>query len=381
MLSFFAIYFLIYGGVNIMFALKARAAFSLGLYGGASLSGWCALMMMGPLVVRALEGRLEFAATVIAYLSYFWMGLMLIFFSVALVMDVYSLLVYLIKFISKNDLSRWTLSSRVAFIVPAILAALINAYGFYAAWDIKAKHLDIKTSKLPQGMSKFRIVQISDVHLGPIVGPRKLDKIVRLVREAKPDLFVSTGDLVDGAKDNISEMAAQLSPVTAPYGKYAVTGNHELYAGMDRSIAFTRSSGFRVLIDESVEILQTGITIVGVDYRRGGWEPGTDDKKPVAEGALIRSAPGNGFKLVLKHLPRVLDESIGAFDLQLSGHVHGGQIFPFKYATRLVFKHIAGLYELGSGSELYVSRGTGTWGPPVRFLSPPEVTVIDLVKP
>lgn len=363
-----------------MFALKARAAFGLGLYGSSYLGAWCALMLTGPLVIRALEGRVESVATAIAYLSYFWMGLALVFFSAALVIDAYALLVYLIKVLSRHDLSRWMIPPRIAFMVPAILAVLINAYGFHEAWDIKAKHIEIVTSKIPPEISKFRIVQISDVHLGLVVGPRRLQKIAYLVREAKPDVFVSTGDLVDGTTDNISHMAGQLASLSAPYGKYAVVGNHEVYAGMEKSLAFTRDAGFKVLADESVALPGAGITIVGLDYRRGGWDNVADDKKPVLEGALIRASGGDGFKLVLKHLPRVLDDSEGAFDLQLSGHVHGGQIFPFNFAVQTVFKHIAGLYELGSGSRLYVSRGTGTWGPPVRFLSPPEVTVIDLIR-
>ena len=308
------------------------------------------------------------------------MGLILVFFSIALLFDGYRLAVHGAKAFSLLPaIWRWTLPARAAFLIPAVSAALINVYGFYAAWDIQPHHVEVHTAKLT--VPRLRVVQISDVHLGLMIGQKKLTKILSLVREADPDVFVSTGDLVDGGKDNIAPLMAPLAYVTARYGKFAITGNHEMYAGLDNSIEFTEGAGFRMLRDEAVTIPQTGLSVIGIDYRRAGWDAMPQIRKgPFSEADLINSAPAGTFRLVLKHVPIVEPAAIGTFDLQLSGHTHGGQIYPFYIPVRMVFRYIAGLYDLGKGSLLYVSRGTGTWGPAVRVLSPPEVTVIDIVR-
>jgi hypothetical protein len=163
--------------------------------------------------------------------------------------------------------------------------------------------------------------------------------------------------------------------IKTPLGKYAVTGNHELYAGLDRSLDFTKKAGFRVLRGESASV-EGLITIAGVD------DPvvrGYSRSRDVPEKELLSGVPRDRFTLFLKHRPEVERSAVGLFDLQLSGHAHKGQIFPFSLIHRFIYDHLAGLYDLASGSRIYVSRGSGTWGPPIRFLAPPEVTVIDLV--
>ena len=153
-----------------------------------------------------------------------------------------------------------------------------------------------------------------------------------------------------------------------------MTGNHEYYAGIDQALDFTRKAGFTVLRGQATET--AGITIAGVDDStaadiRGGHE--------VDERQLLGPLPDSKFTLFLKHRPVVEKGSAGLFDLQLSGHIHKGQIFPFYLITRLFYPVKTGLSHLQGKATLYVSRGTGTWGPPVRVLAPPEITVIDLV--
>jgi hypothetical protein len=154
-------------------------------------------------------------------------------------------------------------------------------------------------------------------------------------------------------------------------GKYAVTGNHEFYAGLAQALETIERSGFRVLRGEGVT-LDGVVNIVGVDDPTGG--------NTIDEASLLGSIQNGIFTLYLKHRPEVLEESCGLFDLQLSGHAHRGQIFPFRFLTGMVYPMQNGLYDLASGSKLYTSRGSGTWGPPIRVLSPPEITIIELVK-
>jgi hypothetical protein len=204
----------------------------------------------------------------------------------------------------------------------------------------------------------------------------RLTRIVEAVKQAKPDIFVSTGDLVDGELDGLNSLSNLLHEVKAPYGKFGITGNHEYYAGITKAIEFTERSGFRLLRDESVTIPGL-INIAGVDDPAG--RAYSSQVQGISERALLSKLPREQFTLFLKHRPVVENDVTGLFDLQLSGHVHKGQIFPFRLVTRLFFSWIDGLYHLPGNLLLYVSRGSGTWGPPMRFLAPPEVTVIELV--
>ena len=268
------------------------------------------------------------------------------------------------------------LSARLSCLISILLAFSIVIYGVFEATQIRTEHVTIRTVKLPRAIERLRIVQISDVHLGLIVGKNRLKRIIRQIIIAKPDILVSTGDLVDGQMDNLLDVADMLKSVSPPFGKFAVTGNHEFYAGLDRSLAFTEKAGFFVLRGE-VRTIANIINIAGVDDPAGGpYEPGN----LLSEKDLLSNLPRDKFTLLLKHQPRVEKESLGRFDLQLSGHTHKGQIFPFGLITNLFYQTNAGLEVLKDNAKLYVSRGSGTWGPPMRFLAPPEVTVIDLVQ-
>jgi hypothetical protein len=167
-----------------------------------------------------------------------------------------------------------------------------------------------------------------------------------------------------------------LQEIQPRYGKFAVTGNHEYYAGLSQPLDFTQRAGFTVLRGE-VQTLPIGIHIAGVDDPIGN-RYGLN--KNITEKELLSNPDREGFTILLKHRPVVDQDAAGLFDLQLSGHVHKGQIFPFNLLTYIHYPVRAGHNSLASGSSIYVSRGTGTWGPPVRFLAPPEVTVIDLIN-
>jgi predicted MPP superfamily phosphohydrolase len=250
------------------------------------------------------------------------------------------------------------------------MAFIAGAYGFFEARTIGLERITIRTSKVS---TPLRIAQISDVHLGLIVGHDRLERIMARVKTAEPDILVSTGDLLDGQTDGIEPLAHLVSDFHPRYGSFAVTGNHEFHAGIDHALAFMRKAGFRVLRGETI---QAGpITIAGVD------DPGRYRGRWVKAGEMdfLTRHLYPGFVLLLRHRPTNDGTAPGTFDLQLSGHTHGGQIFPISLIARFFHQFFAGLYPLPRGSWLYVNRGVGTFGPPLRFLAAPEVTLIELI--
>ncbi|MFC1822213.1 metallophosphoesterase [Thermodesulfobacteriota bacterium] len=335
-----------------------------------------ALLVVMPILVRLSESMgLESLAGIMAYIGFLWMGLLFLFVSTAFAIDVYRLIIYISEIITKKDLSLFSFTARSYFLLALLVSVAAAGYGWFEALNIRSEHVIIKTPKIPAEIGRLRIVQISDVHLGIIVREKRLQRILKALKAADPDIFVSTGDLVDAQMDHLADLARMLRGIQAKYGKYAVLGNHEFYAGLAKSIAFMEEAGFRILRNEAADVAGL-IHIAGVDDpagRSGGPSPVVPEKQ------LFSGLPVGKFTLFLKHQPRLDNSAIGLFDLQLSGHTHRGQIFPFSLVTRLFYPVNAGLLELQNGSYLYVSRGSGTWGPPIRFLSPPEVTVIDLV--
>jgi uncharacterized protein len=372
---FLLTFFVIYGGFHFYFYLKVRAAFAPGVAAQVILVALLILGLMAPVIIRVSERYgLEWLARFLSWAGYLWMAVLLLFLSASILFELSRFLVYLTSLVLRTDVAAFLPSARLLFLVPAAAALGIAFYGALDAHSIRSESLVIHSAKIPKEAGRIRIVQISDVHVGTIVRGRYLADILRKVREAEPDLLISTGDLVDGQGNDLSEAAAQFREIRPRYGKFAVTGNHEFYAGIDEALAFTAKAGFTILRG-SVVTVASAVDLVGVDdpgiHRFTG--PGH-----ISDRAILNKADRGRFTVFLKHQPLVEKESSGAFDLQLSGHTHKGQIFPFSLITRMVFPFHDGNYRLKDGALLHVSRGTGTWGPPVRFLAPPEITVIDL---
>lgn len=374
MISFFVLFFLIYGGAHLYIFLKALWAFHLGLKTGIPLAFFMLVMVFAPIIIHYSEklGHESFARLA-SYVGYVWFGLIFLFFCSSLLVDVYTASMSLGGHFFK-PLLRYVPVPRATFLVPLAIAMGISIYGFFEARNIRTESLVIKTDKLPAGMDKLRIAQISDVHIGLIVREKRLGRILSQVKEANPDLLVSTGDLLDGQIDKVSHLAELLQDINPSYGKFAVTGNHEYYAGIEEALRFTEEAGFRVLSETA--FVNGPINIVGIDDPTGKpWKHIKDD----GEDKLFKGLRREKFTLYLKHRPDLDRATLGLFDLQLSGHTHKGQIFPFSLVTRYYYVKDAGRLDFANGT-LYVSRGSGTWGPPIRFLAPPEVTIIDLVR-
>jgi hypothetical protein len=382
MTLFLVSYLGIYGLIHLYFFLKFRRAFSPSRPLRRTILLLLLFLLLSPILVRLTEqwGQ-EGTARFLAYLGYGWMALLFSFFVFSFAVDLLRMLRRQQR--KRNVFRRETRSFpfRGVFLAACLYAVAVYAWGYLEARDIRTERVTIATAKLPPGTPAIKIMQLSDVHLGLIVREERLERILALVRQEQPELLLATGDLVDGRIaplypdwSGTTSLAAMLHEITPSMGKFAVTGNHEFYAGIDQALAFTAAAGFRVLRGEAVPVGDY-LTVAGIDDPAGARREGAPlpDEVP-----LLAKAQRNRFLLLLKHQPRIRPGAVGLFDLQLSGHVHKGQIFPFNLLTWLSYRIRCGLTELEGGSRLYTSRGTGTWGPPIRFLAPPEVTVITL---
>jgi predicted MPP superfamily phosphohydrolase len=376
MYLFLITFFFLYSLLHFYAFLKLKAAFALSTQGAVLTVLIMLIMIFAPIIVRLSEkAGLDPFARLMSYAGYTWMGLLVLFFSTSFVIDIYRFFIYISGLILRKDLVAFIPSARVSFFIPLMLSILTAVYGYFEAQNIRMERITISTPKIPEWVGRLRIVQISDVHLGLIVREERLKRVLREVKRAGPDILVSTGDLVDGQINSLTGLAAILNEIQPRYGKFAITGNHEFYAGLDQALDFTEKAGFKMLRGEILNIAGM-INVVGVDDPQGktyGLHRGVPEKE------LLSGVSEKTFTLLLKHRPIVDKSSLDLFDLQLSGHVHNGQIFPFSLITGLYYSTQAGFAKLSNKSFLYVSRGSGTWGPPVRVLSPPEVTVIELV--
>jgi predicted MPP superfamily phosphohydrolase len=275
----------------------------------------------------------------------------------------------------------------------AALALAAGALGLRTALAPPAdRRVEIELTRWPRALDGFRIVQISDVHIGPILGRSFAEHLVLRVNRLAPDLVAITGDLVDGDAGLLAGEVAPLAGLRARHGVYFVTGNHDHYSGAREWSAAVAGLGIRVLRNERVEIRvrpegsadsdpeRSGAVfdLVGVDDHRGDvfGQGGGEDL-----GRALAGRDGARPAILLAHDPSTFKRasSLG-IDLQLSGHTHGGQIWPFAWFVRLAVPFVAGLYRRGAAT-LYVSRGTGFWGPPMRLRAPAEIGEIVLRSP
>jgi len=367
--SFFSLYSLL----HLYLLIKARGAFSLNGRHLAVIIPFLVIMILSPVIIRQLEKYgLDEVARFFSYAGYTWMGLLLLFCSISIPIDIWGFFVTRINGYLNRDPLFLVIPGNISFVISLSLSLIIAFYGYFEAQDIRVERHIIESPKIPR---RIRIVQISDLHIGLIIRGERVKRVVDMIQGEQPDILVSTGDLVDGQINSLRGIDELFREIKPGYGKFAITGNHEFYAGLGQAIDFTERAGFRVLRGEGITVSDL-INIVGVDDPAG---KAYDSYIDISERELLSRFPAERFTVLLKHRPIVKKDSIGLFDLQLSGHTHKGQIFPFSIFTYLYYPIHAGKMNLTDSSYLYVSRGTGTWGPPIRFLSPPEITVIDLV--
>lgn len=258
------------------------------------------------------------------------------------------------------------------------LSGGMTGYGFFEARRRPSvKRVTVPIRNLPPEFDGYTIVQITDIHVGPTVKRDWVEMIVETVNGIAPDAIAFTGDLVDGTVQHLGEDTEPMGDLRAPDGVYFVTGNHEYYSGVGPWLMEMRRLGLDVLLNEH-RVLERGsgqLVLAGVtDWYGGGYHPSHRSDPRQA----ISGAPKGVPRILLAHQPRSIYEAVEAgYDLQISGHTHGGQFFPGNFIARIAQPYIEGLHRHGD-AWIYVSRGTGYWGPPVRIGQPSEVTQIVL---
>lgn len=279
---------------------------------------------------------------------------------------------------------------RRAFLLRATNAGVLvtSAGGFSLAAYNGAKaprlvEVEIRVEDLPEALDGFSIAQLSDVHIGPIHDGDYLRAAVERVNALKPDLVAVTGDLVDGVVEDLRDAVACLADLKSRHGTWFVSGNHEFYWDVDAWTAELRRIGLTVLENEHRVVDHDGarLIVAGVHDFSGPRHAVPKESDPFK---AFDGAPEGGFRLLLAHQPKSVFKASGAgAQLQLSGHTHGGQFFPFTFVIPIFQRYVAGLYRhvnklTGANVALYVHRGTGSWGPPLRLGSPKEIALIRL---
>jgi predicted MPP superfamily phosphohydrolase len=338
------------------------------------------LMTVGPLLYRVLEAPAGSPADLVLQWTQFtllgWIGAVFLVFLFA---EIFQLgvrrfdpgkRIFLTEGVGRTLLAGTTLTSVAGF--------------FEATSGPEVVPVEITLPNLPRSFNGLRIVQLSDVHVGPLIHRGYLEKVVEQTLAEKPDLIVITGDLVDGSVNQLREQIAPLGRLKAPEGVYFCTGNHEYYSGAKEWIDHLGTLGITVLGNSNRILKRTGadgkeerLLIAGVhDYQAARFEP-THASSPFD---AVRTPEPVACKVLLAHNPFSIKEAVDAgFDLQLSGHTHAGQFYPYSFIVKTVLRYSEGLYRVNERTQLYVNRGTGFWGPPNRFGKRAEITSIRLL--
>ena len=351
-----------------------------------ALGALLALMTVVLLLRRSARDLGDDFADAYALVAYGWMAFGVCLASAVLVGDLVRLIASLGERISRkrqptdgeHDPARRQFLSQAHHVGVATGGALTSGYGVFRAFTPpEVTEVAVRVPKLPRALDGLSIVQLTDVHVGPLIGRTFVDQLVSTANALRPDLVAITGDLVDGDVARLGSAVAGLGSLRSRYGSFFVTGNHEYYSGEDEWVGFLERLGVEVLRNRRVAIGDAGgsIDLIGVDDWSGGrrrGRPGYDLDRALEGRDPDRAA------VLLAHQPANFEVAAArGVDLQVSGHTHGGQLFPMTLLIGLAHQHVRGLYR-HEDAHLYVSRGCGFWGPPARVGSAPEIVKITL---
>jgi hypothetical protein len=394
-------------GISIFFILLLIVSLSMGLYivrriiRPAALGVWgrviawavlLAALLTTPAVIALRRFHLEglWVDTAI-WTGYLILGFILFVFTLCLIRDAVLLILLAIDRIRARMrpqsrpllpalawAGRLARATNVIVIVCALGLCLLGLYEARRVPPVRTVHITL--DDLDPALDGFRLVQLSDLHVGPTIRGSWVNKVVERTNGVRPDLVAITGDLVDSSVHRLLPEVRVLQHLEATHGVFFVTGNHEYYSGATPWITVLKEMGLDVLMNEHRIIVHNGaeLVVAGVPDLRGGRFDPSHEPDP---GRAVADAPDGLVRILLAHQPAMADqvEKYG-YDLMIAGHTHGGQFFPGTLLVHLFQPYVAGLYRVGE-MLLYVSRGTGYWGPPLRIGAPSEITLLVLHAP
>jgi uncharacterized protein len=310
------------------------------------------------------------------WIGSFWLAAMLYFFLTVILLDLIRLGNHYFHFFPFHIVDHYERVKFITFLITVVVVVGILFAGHVNTLTPRIKELHLTISKKSTGAKTLNIVAASDIHLGTIIGKSRFDKIVSMINGLNPDIVLFPGDIVDEdlkpvIHDNLGE---SLRSIKTKYGVFAVTGNHEYIGGVEEAVKYLSENGVRFLRDEAIVVNHTA-TLVGREDRSASQFAGKP-RKPLNE--IMSGVDRHSPVIMMDHQPFRLKEAVDAgIDLQLSGHTHDGQIWPLNYITDAVYEKSWGYLQLGS-TQIYISDGVGTWGPPVRVGNRPEILHITL---
>lgn len=310
------------------------------------------------------------------WIGAFWFAAMLYVTLLLFITDLARLANLAFPFIEKLSQGNMAGLKLKAFAVISTITLLVVIFGHINAWHPKISRVDISLPKQAGNMEYLRIVAASDIHMGTIIGPRRMDKLVTTINSLQPDVILLAGDVVDEDVKPVIEqnLGKSLKELHAPYGVFAATGNHEYIGGGEPPIRYLEEHGITMLRDTAL-LVNNSFYVIGREDLHKRYGHG-EERKTLHE--IMKAVDTSKPLIMMDHQPYNLDDAHAAgIDLQLSGHTHHGQLWPFGYITKKIFEVSRGYYQKGD-THYYVSTGFGTWGPPVRTGNRPEIIVINL---
>lgn len=348
--------------------------------GAWSLALLCVVTLAGMTLGRLLGGLGPTAA----FAAYTWFGVISVTLMILLPQEIVRLIAAVSRRLRRGssdlpDPARRLALSRATAAVTTLGAAGASAAGVITALDApQVRRVKVPIEGLPQAFEGYTIAQISDIHVGPTIKRPFIEALVAQVNGLSPDMVAVTGDLVDGSVPLLGQDVAPLGDLRSRDGTFFCTGNHDFYSGVEPWMAFLEGLGVQVLGNRRVTLRRgdAALDIAGVhDWRSRGPAYGHDLAK------ALDGQPASRATVLLAHQPKAIDDAAEkGVDLVLSGHTHGGQIWPFRFVVGLVQPYIEGLHKHRDRTWIYVHPGTGYWGPPMRVGVPSEIALITLTR-
>jgi len=373
-LIFFGTVLLIYFSVNFLIYSRGLQAFSISPVWrrGYIICFW--LIVSCFIIGEILEHtHSSLAGEWIYRIGAFWLAFMLYFALTIFLFDIVRLLNYFFHFLP--EMTR-TLRFNLGLIVVAIVSLIVLA-GHINALNIRIREISLNIPKIVTGSNEMKILIASDIHLGALIGENREKRLVAIINKQKPDLVLLCGDLVDGDIASVlrKNLGRHIQEIKSPMGVYAIPGNHEYIGGIQKTLPYLESININILRDKTI-VLPNGVQLVGRDDRDNRRMGNGNGRKSLRE---LMTGMNKSFPvIVMNHQPFDLDEAVDeGVDLHLSGHTHNGQLWPFNYITNAIYELSCGFLKKGN-TNFYVSSGFGSWGPPVRVGTSPEVVVFNL---